>query len=267
MKKKRDFGFSMGAFDVITQKMIERIREEAKEYNVYALGIYTNDFIKDELGMKCIKTTEQRMMIAEQIEGIDFVFPINTRETNEVRKEIEKSYSQYLEQKKLEEQEKYKVGIVIGSFDAIHSGHIENLMLAKQQCEKLAAVVKSDERIQANKHKTPLQTTAKRANVLKELKAIDQVFFMNLETTRKDIAEEISEYYGVEKSDIVLFFGSDLKEKEEKHIDEWEGINVVFTERDEEKMKIVSSSYMQQSVKEQNKEIGDLEEFEDGIFH
>ena len=55
------------------------------------------------------------------------------------------------ENKKREEAKKYKVGFVIGSFDVFHAGHLENLTLAKEMCEKLVVVLKTDERIQKNK--------------------------------------------------------------------------------------------------------------------
>ncbi len=265
---KQEFGFSLGIFEVLTPKIIKGIREQAAKYKTYALGVYTDEYVQNELNTACMKTTEQRIEIAEQIDNVNFVFPVDTRDATIVKKEIEKAYSEYLELKKSDEQEKYKVGIAIGSYDMLHSGHIENIKLAKKQCEKLVAVVKSDERIKVNKNKIPLQTTQERANNVRELKSIDHVFFMNLETTRKDIIQEVLDFYGVDKSEIAVFLGSDLKDKEEKYKDEWEGVNLVFTKRDEGKMKIVSSSNYQKRVQlEHEGGIEDLNNFEDEHFN
>lgn len=262
------FGFSLGIFEVLTPKIRKNIREAAEKYDIYALGVYTDDFVQRELNTACYKTTQQRMEIAEQLDGINFIFPVDTKDPNKAKMEIEEAYKQYLEKMVTEEKQKqkYKIGFVIGSFDVLHSGHIENIKLAKAQCEKLAAVVKSDERIKINKNKTPLQKTSERANNVRELKSIDHVFYMNLETTRKDLIEEISEYYGVDKSEVAVFLGSDLREKESRYAEEWDGINLVFTERDNEKMKVVSSSYYQKKLKEDNVDLKKLEDLEDNSY-
>ena len=101
--------------------------------------------------------------------------------------------------------------------------------------------------------------------ILNELKPIDSVFYMDVDTTREDIVKELTEFYGVEPSDIVMAFGSDLKEKEETYKDEWErlGVSVAYTDRDPEKMKIVSSSHYQKIAKENESSIMDLENKED----
>ena len=85
---------------------------------------------------------------------------------------------------------------------------------------------------------------------------------MDLNTTREELIEEIQEYYGVEKSDMVLVLGSDLKRKEEEHKEELKDINVVFTDRNEEKMKEVSSSGYQKKLRDMNTYIKDLEYLE-----
>ena len=122
-------------------------------------------------------------------------------------------------------------------------------MLAKKLCDKLVVVLKTDERIMKNKHKQPKQSTSERAAILRFLKPIDNIIYMDIDTSRKDIIYDvISLYEGVSPQDVVAIFGSDLKEKEQPFINtDWKDISVVFTYRDEKKMKTVSSSSYQKT--------------------
>lgn len=260
---KQKFGFMIGIFDVLSLKIREQIKKESQNYEYFAIGVYTNEFLTNKLMTSSMKTTEQRIEIAEQLDGVDFAFPVETKESNEVKYEIERAFKEYLHTEEEENKKKFKVGIIIGSFDLLHSGHIENIKMAKAQCEKLAAVVKTDERIIKNKGKTPIQSSVERANILSELKSVDHIFYMDLETTRTDLINQISEYYCVDKSDMAMIFGSDLKEKEQQHIDELKDINVVYTYRDRDKMKTISSSYYQEKCKLNNKKLSDLEQIEE----
>lgn len=141
-----------------------------------------------------------------------------------------------------------------------HSGHLENIELAKQYCDKLYVVLKTDERIIRNKRKVPQQSTSERAAILKSLKQIDDVLYMDIDTTREDVINDILRVCpAVEKRKIVAIFGSDLKQKETEHIDEWKGINILFTDRDPKKMETVSSSHYQSEVMKN----GGLHRFED----
>lgn len=248
------FGFSLGIFDILTKKIRQSIEEEAKKYSCYALGIYTDEFVEKELKTDCLKNTEDRMQIANQIEGVSFTFPVDDRGINEITKLVQDEYMKYLNEKAEVDSQKYDVGFVIGTYDLFHAGHLENIMIAKKQSKKLAAVIKTDERVLKNKNKMPVQNTAERAKVIAALKPIDHVFYMDIDSTRTDVINEICEYYGVKKEKVAMFLGSDLKEKENKHEDELQGINLIFTERSEEKMKTVSSSYYQKKYKDQHME-------------
>lgn len=262
--KKQKLGFSMGIFDILTSGIRTRIRKEAENCEVYAVGVYTDDFIEREFNTECLKNQEQRIMIAKELDGVDFIFSIDTRDATLAKQELESAYFEFLERKKVEEsKKKYKLGFTIGSFDVLHSGHIENIKLAKELCDNLAVVVKTDERIMQNKHKKPLQNTLQRAENVGALKYVDHIFYMDLNTTREELINEIQEYYGVEKSDMVLVLGSDLKDKEEQHKEELKDINVVFTDRNEEKMKEISSSGYQNKLRKMNSTIEDLENLEE----
>ena len=245
---KKEFDYTIGIFDVICRDIRKKIKEQTQSEGVYGLGVYTDRYCENELMTLPMKTTEERMNIARYFEGVNFVFPVDSRDEQKIEDAARSAYLNYIEeQKKKNEDKKYKAGFVIGSFDVFHAGHLENLMLAKEMCENLVVVLKTDERIFKNKHKVPKQSTAERASILSMLKIIDKITYMDIDTTRRDVVEDVkSKYKEIQSKDIVAIFGSDLQEKEEPYIDkDWKDINVVFTNRDPQKMKIVSSSNYQ----------------------
>lgn len=259
-----DFNYNVGIYDVVCRYIRKKVEEEAGKKGAYGVGVYTDRFCEEELMTKPMKNLDERMEIAKCFEGVDFVFSVDTKDSKHIEKLAKVAYMKYLEeQRKEEETKKYKVGFVIGSFDVFHAGHLENLMLAKKMCDRLVAVLKTDERILKNKNKCPRQTTVERAAVLRFMKLIDDILYMDIDTTRKDIVTDLMDLYkGIKLNDIVAIFGSDLQEKEEPFITtDWAGINVVFTDRNPEKMKIVSSSNYQK-ICDQNGGIGNLERVE-----
>lgn len=265
MEKNRKIDFSIGIFDEISENIKEKIKQESSNCEFYGVGVYTDEVVINEYMTYPTRKIEERMQIAKCFNGVDFVFEVDTKDPKQVEEIAQKAYLEYIEeQKKEEEKKEYKVGFVIGSFDVFHAGHLENLMLAKEMCEKLVVVLKTDERIHVRKNKHPRQSTAERTKVLSFMKIVDNVIHMDLDATREDILEDIMELYeGIEKKDIVAIFGSDLKEKEAIHIaNAWEGISVVFTDRDPNKMKVVSSTNYQK-ICDAKGGIGKLEELEE----
>lgn len=260
----KDFYYTVGIYDVICRAIRVKLREEAQREGAYGIGVYTDRYCEQELMTQPMKKLEDRMEIARCFEGVDFVFEVDTRDPKHIEEVARNAYLQYLEEKKKSEEAKtYKVGFAIGSFDVFHAGHLENLMLAKMMCDKLVVVLKTDERIFEKKHKHPRQSTSERAAVLSFLSFIDDIFYYDLDATRQNIIDDIMRRYeGVKKKDIVAIFGSDLQEKEEARIaTDWAEINIAFTNRDAEKMKVVSSSNYQR-VCDANGGIKRLEEIE-----
>lgn len=148
--------YSCGAWDVLRAKELEKLdkeiqlgRHEGAEY--FGLGIY-DDNLCEVLGLgKPLKNIDERMKIMEQIRGVDFVFKISSLQKDIVKESAEKSYRIYDYYKKLENDKrqvrnkKYKLGYAPGTYDLFHAGHLENLLLASKDCERLIVGVKSDE--------------------------------------------------------------------------------------------------------------------------
>ncbi|MBQ7411077.1 MAG: adenylyltransferase/cytidyltransferase family protein [Clostridia bacterium] len=243
------FGYNVGVYDLVCRTIRQKVEEEAGKEGPYGIGVYTSEFCEEVLMTAPMKTLEERMAIAKSFNDVDFVFSVNTNNRQEVEALAVKAYEEYLLRKKAaEEPKKYKVGFVIGSFDVFHAGHLENIMMAKEMCERVFVVLKTDERIFLKKNKMPRQTTAERAAVLKFLKPVEDVLYMDIDTTRKDVIADVLQHCdpNIDKKEIVAIFGSDLQAKEEQYIGtDWADISVAFTERNPEKMKTVSSTHYQ----------------------
>ena len=258
-KEEKEFHYTIGIYDTICKFIREKTREKSAEEGAYGIGVMTDELCEQKYMTHPLKDIEQRLAIARGLDGVDFVFAVDDLErVSEIAEET------YLEFKKREEERKnkkqYKAGFIIGSFDLFHPGHLENIEIAREYCERLFVVLKTDERIIKNKKKTPQQPTAERAAILKSLRQIDDVLYMDIDSTREDVVQDVLRACpGIKRQEIVALFGSDLKEKEREHQEEWGSIKIVFTDRDPKKMEIVSSSHYQQEVIEQ----GGLTKFED----
>ena len=256
MEEKRKYTYVKGIFDVITKEVREKIKMSKEEGKPLGIGVFSDEYCEDTIFTKPTKELEHRLSVAEGFSGVDFVFPIQLGEC--IDEIAENAYNEYLVRIKAatSKKEEFKAGIVIGSYDLLHAGHIENIKLASEFCERLYAVVKTDERILANKNKIPMQNTTERANNVKLLKSVSGVTYMDLDSTREDIVKDVIEMYKEEtgkeisESEIVAVFGEDLKEKEEIHKKEWGDVSLRFTSRPVEKMKKVSSSSYQKKIKE-----------------
>jgi len=256
MEEKRKYTYIKGIFDVITKEVREKIKMSKEEGKPLGIGVFSDEYCEDTIFTKPSKELEHRLSVAEGFSGVDFVFPIQLGEC--IDEIAENAYNEYLVRIKAatSKKEEFKAGIVIGSYDLLHAGHIENIKLASEFCERLYAVVKTDERILANKNKILMQNTTERANNVKLLKSVSGVTYMDLDSTREDIVKDVIEMYKEEtgkeisESEIVAVFGEDLKEKEEIHKKEWGDVSLRFTSRPVEKMKKVSSSSYQKKIKE-----------------
>ena len=70
---------------------------------------------------------------------------------------------------------KYKVGYTQGTYDMFHIGHLNLLKNAKLLCDKLIVGVNSDELVRQYKKKTPVINENERAEIIKELRCVDNV--------------------------------------------------------------------------------------------
>ena len=69
---------------------------------------------------------------------------------------------------------KYKVGYTQGVFDMFHIGHLRLINHAAEQCERLVVGVNSDALVQEYKNKTPVIGEEERAEIIRNLRSVDQ---------------------------------------------------------------------------------------------
>lgn len=230
-----------GAYDVLRAKDLEELDKEiqlAKDKGAECVGLAIyDDNLCEALGLgKPLKNVEERMKIMEQIIGIDFVFKISTLQKDIVEESAKKAYRMYDYYKKLEngkskvKNKKFKLGYAPGTYDLFHAGHLENLLLAAKDCEKLIVGVKSDELVREHKNRDPVISADERMEILRHFKFVDGVYKYYVRDPHVAL-DYIKDRYK-EKVE-AIYLGSDLK-KDFSYI---EDVNIVYTPRDDKKMK------------------------------
>ncbi|GAA1856125.1 adenylyltransferase/cytidyltransferase family protein [Microbacterium koreense] len=68
-----------------------------------------------------------------------------------------------------------RIGYAAGAFDLFHVGHLNILRHAKESCDVLVAGVVSDEMLLATKGVTPVIPTAERAEIVRNLRFVDDI--------------------------------------------------------------------------------------------
>ena len=69
---------------------------------------------------------------------------------------------------------KYKIGYTQGVYDMFHIGHLNLINNAKNYCDYLIVGVNTDRLVQAYKNKTPVISETARAEIVKNIKAVDK---------------------------------------------------------------------------------------------
>ena len=89
MEKKKKFDFSIGIFDNISENIKERIKQESENCEIYGVGVYTDEIVKNKYNTYPMKNVEERMNLAKKIDGVDFVFLVESTDINELKKIVE----------------------------------------------------------------------------------------------------------------------------------------------------------------------------------
>lgn len=97
---------------------------------------------------------------------------------------------------------KYRRGYTQGVFDMFHIGHLNLFNNAKAYCDYLIVGVNSDDLVKAYKNRTPVICESERAEIVRNIKAVDEVVIAN--TLDKEVALEQCHFD-------VIFIGDDWK--------------------------------------------------------
>ena len=235
--------YSYGVYDILRANDLEKLDRliqvsKTSRESSFGLGIYEASLC-EALGIdKPLKSLEDRMKIMEQIRGIDFVFSIPSLDNKIVEKRLEDAYELYVENlknKKDLKNKEYDIGYAPGTYDLFHAGHLENLQIASEQCKTLIVGIKSNELVEEHKKKSPIISDDERMEIMRHFKFVHDVY--KYHTRNLFVANDwINSKYG--KSIDAVFLGSDLK----KDFADVEGINIIYTPRNKEKMKTRSTT-------------------------
>lgn len=98
-----------------------------------------------------------------------------------------------------------KIGIVSGYFNPVHYGHIEYINSAKENCDKLIAVINSDYQREL-KGSREFMDENHRAKIIFNLKSVDDVFIsIDKDKTQCQTLRYLKNKY---KEDDLIFFNS-----------------------------------------------------------
>ncbi len=119
-----------------------------------------------------------------------------------------------------------KVGFTCSSFDLCHSGHVQMLREAKEQCDYLICGLQIDPSIDRNTKNAPLQTIVERYTQLKAVRYVDEIIPY---ITEEDL-EDILSMYHID----VRILGEEYKDKDftGKDICKKRDIQLYFNKRD-----------------------------------
>lgn len=233
--------YKLGMYDVLRGKDLRELdrniqlsKEEGND--AFALGIYSEELC-EALGInKPLKTLEERMDIARNLRGIDIVFPVYSLDPKIVRKNLKEEILSKQEKSMKEEMKKeFDLAYAPGTYDLFHAGHLENLLEASKRSKRLIVGVKADELVQKHKNRAPIISAEERMEILRHFRFVNDVYIYY--TRDLHIANEWIKSKQNKGFDAV-FLGSDLK----ADFKDVKGINIIYTERDSEKMKVRSTT-------------------------
>src|SRR5210317_1663275 len=82
-----------------------------------------------------------------------------------------------------------KVGFTCSTFDLLHSGHVQMLREAKEQCDYLICGLQVDPSVDRPEKNAPIQTIVERYTQLKAVKYVDEIIPYGTEVDVEDILE------------------------------------------------------------------------------
>ena len=230
--------YSLGSYDILRETDLQEIDKQiqlSKEngINIFAIGVYEDDLCQ-VLGLnRPLKSVADRLKIMSYIRGIDFVFSVPSLDENIIKARLTAAFEQFENSKKDSKNpksKKFELGYAPGTYDLFHAGHLENLLIADSNCEKLIVGVKGNELVQKHKNKLPIISDNERVAILRHFKFVYDSYIYY--TRDLHIANDyIKSKYN--KSIDAVFLGSDLKNDFKDTTD----INIIYTERKEELMK------------------------------
>lgn len=234
--------FAHGTYDILRAKDLQELDKQIQlsaetGAKYFGVGIYDSNLC-DVLGLNSpLKSLEDRLNIIKHIRGVDFVFPVSSLHEDILNSAAKNAFEAFLQEQSASPNtdKQYKLGYAPGTYDLFHAGHLENLTIASSYCDKLIVGIKSDELVEAHKHRKPMISAEERMEILRHFKFVHDVY--QYYTRDLHIANDwVKSKY--DKDIDAIFLGSDLKNDFANAKD----LNIIYTPRDKEKMKTTSTT-------------------------
>ncbi len=99
MEKNKKIDFTIGIFDEISEEIKKKIKNESNNSELYGIGVYTDEVVIKDYMTYPVRKLDERMKLAKQLEGVDFVFSIDNTDEKEIRKTVEQACIKVLKNK------------------------------------------------------------------------------------------------------------------------------------------------------------------------
>ena len=236
--KINDIGYICLPCQFLTKELVKKVKELKQKNSILGVGIYSDDLIEILLKRKLVTNASDRKIMAESVDGVDFIFEVPTLNEEIINNRVNEAYQKHLNKEqnlKTNESKLYKVGYVPGTYDLLHPGHIENIMIAKSCCEKVILGVNAPEGMTGKDPSKIIMSTEERAAVVEALKMVDGVYIVSTQS-KKDANNWVKKNVCKDGID-VIFAGEDRNEDGYGN-----GLKVIFTSRPKSVMKERSST-------------------------
>ena len=234
-----DLLLTIGEF--VTVDFLSEVREAESNLacnDNLIVGVFSDELTELKLGRKPLRNCRDRAELLTYFRGINEVMPIEDEQKIKIGESNFFKFDENISQQEVI----YDITYTAGTFDLLHLGHIEHLLLSHAQSKKLIVGVNGDELVRKYKGITPNIPEQERLEIIKSLKCVDDAFIVN--SREKGIANEIVQYKYNQPIDMI-FIGSDWKGKD---LANEANIPMQFTHRDKEIMKTRSSSYFRKEI-------------------
>ncbi len=213
-------------------QMVKKIRELGQSVTVV---MRTDDEIREEFNTEPLNPQTDRIVMALEVAGVDEVICDGMSYTKDCADEM--AYPK-----------RYSVGYVPGTYDVLHTGHLENILEARRLCDVVVIGVNSDDLVFHNKGKHTRQDERTRKWVLQQIEGVEYVIIATT-NDKKVIGDTIRKLTGGRKMEVIVL-GEDLKGKAINSESLGENVVIHYTARPAAKMMRVSSTTENQRISE-----------------
>lgn len=95
--KKIDF--CIGIFDNLSENSLNKLKKDIDNCEIFGIGVYTEKVITQEFFTKPVKKLEERLDAVKKIDGVDFVFVLDTNDPKEIKKIVQEETMRYINKK------------------------------------------------------------------------------------------------------------------------------------------------------------------------